>query len=176
MKHCHNAKSLSKLLFQGNNWRATGAKHPEFSTRMFHKYTYTLCNYKYGEGEKIRAKNKVFFVHAMKAYRGRTGIDPPILNLGTRWRWVVNVTTHPRHIRYKTLYPLNWRVSGAQRRSGRFGEKSLASTGIPTPGHPARCLVAVLTTIFRFQQWETLRLNGRDLRLANFVQVKVKVR
>jgi len=28
----------------------------------------------------------------MKAYRGNRGIAPLVLNLGARWRWVVNLT------------------------------------------------------------------------------------
>ena len=34
--------------------------------------------------------------HAMKAYRGSRDMDPLILNLGPRWRWVVKSTLHPR--------------------------------------------------------------------------------
>ena len=35
-------------------------------------------------------QNKQFFVQAMKACRERMGIYPPILNLGTRWKWLAN--------------------------------------------------------------------------------------
>lgn len=38
-------------------------------------------------------------LHAMKAVRGSGSVAPPILNLGTRWRWVVIFTFQP-------LYPL----------------------------------------------------------------------
>jgi hypothetical protein len=34
-------------------------------------------------------KGKVFPVHAMKAYRRNAGRAPLILNLGTRWRWLL---------------------------------------------------------------------------------------
>jgi hypothetical protein len=37
--------------------------------------------------------------HAMNTYWGSGGIAPHILNLGTRWRWVVSFTPRP-------LYPL----------------------------------------------------------------------
>jgi len=30
--------------------------------------------------------------HAMKTYWGGVGIEPHILNIGTRWRWVVSFT------------------------------------------------------------------------------------
>jgi len=33
--------------------------------------------------------------HAMKTYWGNGGIAARILNLGTRWRWVVSFTTLP---------------------------------------------------------------------------------
>ena len=38
-------------------------------------------------------KGKVVPVHTMKAYRGRRGIGPLILNLSTRWKWVANFTS-----------------------------------------------------------------------------------
>jgi len=40
---------------------------------------------------------KVFHRHAMKAFRRRRVIAPPILNLGARWRWVVIIL--------QSLYP-----------------------------------------------------------------------
>jgi hypothetical protein len=51
----------------------------------------------------------------MKAYLESGCIDPRILDLGTRWRWVVRFT--PR-----LLYPpLYRRLGGPQSRSGRGG-------------------------------------------------------
>jgi hypothetical protein len=44
-------------------------------------------------------------VHAMKAYRGRSGIAPVILNLGAKWRWVVNITPRPY---YPQKEPREW--------------------------------------------------------------------
>jgi hypothetical protein len=38
-----------------------------------------------------KVKGKVL-VHVMKAYRENRGIAPLILNLGARWRWVINIT------------------------------------------------------------------------------------
>ena len=34
-------------------------------------------------------------VHVLKAYRGSRGLAPVILNLGIRWRWVVNFRHRP---------------------------------------------------------------------------------
>jgi hypothetical protein len=50
-------------------------------------------------------------VKAMKAYRGRKGIAPLILNFGTTGKW------EPR-------YPLYRRMGRLQSRSGCFGEDS----------------------------------------------------
>jgi len=38
----------------------------------------------------------------MKAYRGTEGIAPRILELGTRWRWVVTITPRPPYPRGKS--------------------------------------------------------------------------
>ena len=38
-------------------------------------------------------------VHAMKVYKWNRGIAPLVLNLGARWRRVVNITPRPIHCR-----------------------------------------------------------------------------
>jgi len=38
-------------------------------------------------------KDKVFPVHAIKAYKGIGGMVPHILSLGIRWGWVGNITS-----------------------------------------------------------------------------------
>jgi hypothetical protein len=38
-----------------------------------------------------RGKGKLISMHAIKAYRGRRGAVPLILNLGTKWRYVVSL-------------------------------------------------------------------------------------
>jgi hypothetical protein len=46
--------------------------------------------------------------HAMKTYWGSGGIAPSILDLGTRWRWVVSFTTRPLYPQEKSLcFPLD---------------------------------------------------------------------
>jgi hypothetical protein len=49
-----------------------------------------------------KEKGKVFAVQIMNAYRGSTGIAPLILNLGTRWKWVVNFTPQPFYPKERT--------------------------------------------------------------------------
>ena len=48
-------------------------------------------------------------VYAMKAYTGSRGVDPSIFNLGTRWRWVVNITPRPLYSSTHWIV-LNWTV------------------------------------------------------------------
>ena len=92
-------------------------------------------------GYRVNGKKEfnVFLVHIMKAYRGSTGIDPLILNLGTKWRCVVNVTPqllYPRERKTGTHLIAGW--VDLQGRYGRFG-KTLASAEIRSLDHPVRC-------------------------------------
>jgi hypothetical protein len=45
----------------------------------------------------LNRNGEVFPVHAMKTYRGRRGTAPLTLNIGTRWRWVVNFMPRPHY-------------------------------------------------------------------------------
>jgi hypothetical protein len=68
----------------------------------------------------------------MKAYWGSRIIPPHILDLGTRWRWVVNFTPRPLYPQGKSLwYTLNRRLGGPKRGSGRGGEEKNSQ---PLPG------------------------------------------
>jgi hypothetical protein len=61
---------------------------------------------------------------AMKAYWGSGGIIPRIPYLGTRWRWVVSFMLRLLYPRGKSpLYPLDRRLGGPRRRSGRGCEE-----------------------------------------------------
>jgi hypothetical protein len=58
----------------------------------------------------------------MTAYWGSGGIDHLILDLGTKWRWVVSFTPRPLYPQGKSpWYPLYKRLVGPQSRSGRRG-------------------------------------------------------
>jgi hypothetical protein len=51
--------------------------------------------------------------HPMKTYWGSGGIAPRILDLGTRWRWVVSFTPRPLYSQWKSpRYPLGRRLGG----------------------------------------------------------------
>jgi hypothetical protein len=70
--------------------------------------------------------------HAMKTYWGSRGIAPGILDLGTRWRWVVSFAPWPLYPQGKSpSYTLDRRLGGLQSRSGRGGEEKNS----PAPRH-----------------------------------------
>lgn len=52
----------------------------------------------------IKNKGKFLPAHTMKAYSRSRGTDPLILNIGTGWRSVVNITPGP--IYFKKATPL----------------------------------------------------------------------
>jgi hypothetical protein len=62
-----------------------------------------------------------FPVHAMKEYKGSTGMAPPTLNFGTRWRWLVNFTLHhfsPRKTAPRTHgMEAEWALTGIRMRT-----------------------------------------------------------
>jgi hypothetical protein len=73
--------------------------------------------------------------HVMKTYP-----VPSILNLGTRWRWVVSFTTPAALPPGKeTLVPLDRRLGGPQSQCGRGGEEknSQPLPELEPPDHPA---------------------------------------
>jgi hypothetical protein len=48
-------------------------------------------------------KGKIFLLRTMKEYWGSNGIAVLILNIGTRWSWVVKITPRPLYLREITL-------------------------------------------------------------------------
>ena len=50
-------------------------------------------------------KVKTVPVHAMKAYKGSTGIAPLIRNLDTEWRWVAKFKPRPLYFQDRTIEP-----------------------------------------------------------------------
>jgi hypothetical protein len=66
------------------------------------------------------------------AYWGSGGTAPPILDLSTRWMCLVSFTPPPLYPKVKSpWYPLDRRLGGPQRRSGRGG---LEKNSQPPPG------------------------------------------
>jgi hypothetical protein len=73
----------------------------------------------------------------MKGCWGSGGIAPRILNLGTRWRWVVSFTPKPLYPQGKRpCYPLDRRL-GVPVWARWWREKFLSSSGPRIPDHPA---------------------------------------
>jgi hypothetical protein len=63
---------------------------------------------------------------------GSGGIAARILDLGTRWMWLVSFMPRPLHPQGKSpWYPLDRRLGGFQNRSERGGEEKISQ---PPPG------------------------------------------
>jgi hypothetical protein len=123
---------------------------PSVRFRIPHPYKRQVCYYfvflclvlfHRSEGDEIKLKVKLslcFFNWAPR-HEGvfRSGVIAPlILDLGSRWRWVVSFTTWPLYPQGKRpWYPLDRRLGGPQSRSGRSGEEknSQSLTGLEHP-------------------------------------------
>jgi hypothetical protein len=69
---------------------------------------------------------------------GERGIAPRILDLSTRWRWMVSFTPRPLYPQEKSpLYPLDRRLGGPQNRSGHGEGKIPSPARTRIPDHPA---------------------------------------
>jgi hypothetical protein len=60
----------------------------------------------------------------MTSYLASRVIHPLVLNLDTRWKWVVSFTLRPLYPAKERLYELNRRPCGFQRRSGLLGRQT----------------------------------------------------
>jgi hypothetical protein len=79
-------------------------------------------------------------------------IDPRILKLGTRWRWVVSFTPRTLYTRGKSCrYQLDRRLGGSQSRSGQSDEKKYFPLLCRESNldHLNRNLVTILTELLR---------------------------
>ena len=87
----------------------------------------------------------------MKAYRGRRGVAPGILDISTRWRWEVNFTLRLLYLRQGTSVSIKWECEWAPEPARMFWrkEKFLAITGTPILEFSARSLVTMLTVLSR---------------------------
>lgn len=75
----------------------------------------------------------------MKAYRGKRCIAP-LINLGIRWRWVVNLMPRSLYFRAEPQYPLNRWLGGPQSWPGHLEEKTLCPCWNSNPKFTAHSL------------------------------------
>lgn len=58
--------------------------------------------------ERLKVRLRVIPVHAVKAYKRMRGVTPLILNLDTRWLWVVKLKLRPLYPRGRTPVPMEY--------------------------------------------------------------------
>jgi len=64
----------------------------------------------------------------VKTYGGVEILEPHILNLGTRWRWVVSFTPWPLYSLGKSpRYPLGRRLCGQQSPCSRVAKRKISA-------------------------------------------------
>jgi hypothetical protein len=106
-----------------------------------------LSNYK---GIKVKVKLPLCLnKHHTMTYWGIGGIAPHILDLSTRWRWVVSFIRWLLYPQGKSpWYPLDRRLGRPQSQSGHGGkEKILSPFHEMNPHRPACSLVAIPTEL-----------------------------
>jgi hypothetical protein len=97
--------------------------------KLYANYFKTMT--KWNISVKVKVKSLCFKHNAMKTNWGSGDLAPRILDLGTRWRWVVSFTPRPLYPQGNSpCYLLDRRLSGPQNRSGRGEEKNSQ----PPPG------------------------------------------
>jgi hypothetical protein len=96
------------ILTQGTTFRdrrTAGITLRFLATGDSYKYLNNISRSEINPTEQ-KLKGKVVPLHAMKSYSGRRGIAPFILNLGSRWRLVVNFTPRPLYLQEITPVPI----------------------------------------------------------------------
>jgi len=71
-----------------------GQTHIKFSKINSHGTHFRSCSI-----GAIKGQGQLVSVHAIKAYSGKRGTAPCILNLDTKWGWVVNFRRRPLYSR-----------------------------------------------------------------------------
>jgi hypothetical protein len=97
------------------------------SKRRMKNYFWTTWAYK-----------KLYLCFYQEDVLGSGDTVPCILNIGTRWRWVVSFTPRPIYSRGKSSwYPLQWRLGGSPEPVWTWWEKSRILPGMkPQPPSP----------------------------------------
>ena len=120
----------------GNEWNFGFHKMRNISSRSGKEWTRPMW-VKYGQRYPSLSTP---YISLPAPWRGR-GIAPRVLNLGSRWRWVVAIT--PRPLDHHLLPENNWRLGRPKSQSGRLGEeKNISPAGFRTPDRAASNPVA----------------------------------
>jgi hypothetical protein len=102
------------------------------------------------QGVRVKVKLSLCLTkpHAMKTCWESGGIVPHILDLGTRWRWVVSFMPWPLYPQGKsTWYPLDRRLGGPQSHFGHGAQEK--NSQLPLGIEPILSLIInVLLTFF----------------------------
>jgi hypothetical protein len=107
--------------------------HRSSSWQFIHLYI-RLENFQCVEPIKVKIKLSLCFNWAPRYedVLGTGGTDPRILDLSTRWSWVVSFAHRPLYPKENSpWYPLDRRLGGPQSRSGRGGK---GKNSQPLPG------------------------------------------
>jgi len=123
--------------------------------------------------------------HAMKTYWGSGGIAPCVLDLGTRWRWVVSFTPRPLYPKGRnpdTHWTGGWvgPIAGTDAEAKRKKSHLGPCRGL-SPGRPASNSVSIMTELPRLinrgtginSKFEIIHLRG--LFLSTISQYKCQI-
>jgi hypothetical protein len=129
--HCSVHRNFGHIL-----WHATKSWKPSYTSDRGRENQKTRMEY-------TRINRKIHFTTSTDTdilkWMNWTSYSSTILDLCTRWRWVVNFTTRRLYPRLKSpRYPLDRRLDGPQSRSGRCrAKKNLFPCRESNPGRPA---------------------------------------
>ena len=156
---------LPNLLFNGHRDYFPRIKRPEREPELSPPFNAGVKNvFSYTSTASIRLhglhrdnstlKNKVVPVHDVKAYRGSRGIAPLIIDLRTRWRWLVNFKAWLLYQRERTAVDIEQEAGWAPEPVWKVLQKgtNFSPHGIQTPVPPSLQLVATrfYTTTTKF--------------------------
>jgi hypothetical protein len=107
----------------------------------------------------------------MKAYRERRGIAPFILNLGTRWTWVVSIKTQPLYPPGQEKTSTHWKEGWVGPRAGLYilekikiscpGSDPIPRQSFPPPSHYTDYMTPDPSGKI-LENWSTYLLRGCD--------------
>ena len=128
---CLAAECLWVLHFLNSAFTFQSTKYPVFFSHHYIPNTFLFI---------------LFSVQNVKVHRGRKGMAPLVVSLGSRWMWVGCFISQPVYRFWILLEVIKWEVVWASEPVWGFWRRDKA-LGIPTRDRPARNLVAIPTTL-----------------------------